>query len=133
MTNQVNQVATQVVTLNHAELEQFIISKENSNFQKSPNSNSAKLFNSWQSVSCLRKDWKLTNLNGQENFSNGYYTIAECARKLATSPQTIYNWISKGEFAPVVRVASTFRVKAEDFENWMKSVVVKVSSEKEEK
>ena len=37
MTNQVNQVATQVVTLNHAELEQFIISKENSNFQQLAN------------------------------------------------------------------------------------------------
>ncbi len=69
----------------------------------------------------------------QDDFSNGYYTIAECARRLAKSPQTVYNWISKGDFPPVVRVASTFRVRAEDFDNWMKSIVINVATEKEGK
>jgi excisionase family DNA binding protein len=74
----------------------------------------------------------MKQLNSND-FSNGYYTIAECAKRLATSPQTIYNWIGKGEFAPVIKVASTLRVRVEDFDYWLQSNVITVVNERGEK
>ena len=59
----------------------------------------------------------------QKDLSRGYYSIAECARRLATTPQTIYKWMDKGEFAPVIKVGSTYRVKTSDFESWVNSIL----------
>ncbi len=61
--------------------------------------------------------------NGSINLSTGYYSISECAKRLAKTPQTIYMWIDKGQFAPVIKVGSTYLVKEQDFEDWITSIV----------
>jgi hypothetical protein len=32
-------------------------------------------------------------------------------------------WIDKGQFAPVMKVGSTYLVKAQDFEDWITSII----------
>jgi excisionase family DNA binding protein len=66
-----------------------------------------------------------------EDLSSGYYSIAECASRLATTPQTIYKWMDKGQFVPVIKVGSTYRVKVQDFENWINSILTSPSVKKE--
>ena len=66
-----------------------------------------------------------------EDLSHGYYSIAECARRLATTPQTIYKWMDKGQFVPVIKVGSTYRVNVQDFENWINSILTSPSMKKE--
>jgi excisionase family DNA binding protein len=66
-----------------------------------------------------------------EDLSHGYYSIAECARRLATTPQTIYKWMDKGQFVPVIKVGSTYRVKVQDFEDWINSILTSPSMKKE--
>jgi excisionase family DNA binding protein len=61
--------------------------------------------------------------NSQIDLSNGYYSVSECARRLAKTPQTIYMWIDKGQFAPVIKVGSTYLVKEQDFEDWITSII----------
>ena len=67
------------------------------------------------------------NMTGVTNtsidLSNGYYSISECARRLAKTPQSIYMWIDKGQFAPVIKVGSTYMVKIQDFEDWITSII----------
>ena len=69
--------------------------------------------------------------DNHEDLSSGYYSIAECARRLATTPQTIYKWMDKGQFVPVIKVGSTYRVKIQDFENWVDSILTSASTKKE--
>jgi len=57
------------------------------------------------------------------DLSSGYYSISECAKRLAKSPQTIYMWIDKGQFAPVIKVGSTYMVKVQEFEDWTTSII----------
>ncbi len=57
------------------------------------------------------------------DLSTGYYSISECAKRLAKTPQTIYMWIDKGQFAPVIKVGSTYLVKVQDFEDWITSII----------
>jgi excisionase family DNA binding protein len=57
------------------------------------------------------------------DLSSGYYSISECAKRLAKTPQTIYMWIDKGQFAPVIKVGSTYLVKVQDFEDWITSII----------
>ena len=57
------------------------------------------------------------------DLSSGYYSISECAKRLAKTPQTIYLWIEKGQFAPVIKVGSTYMVKAQEFEDWITSLI----------
>jgi excisionase family DNA binding protein len=66
-----------------------------------------------------------------EDLSRGYYSIAECARRIDTTPQTIYKWMTKGLFVPVIKVGSTYRVKIQDFENWVDSILTSTSTKKE--
>ena len=66
-----------------------------------------------------------------EELSRGYYSIAECARRIDTTPQTIYKWMTKGLFVPVIKVGSTYRVKIQDFENWVDSILTSASTKKE--
>lgn len=61
--------------------------------------------------------------NSSIDLSSGYYSISECAKRLAKTPQTIYMWIDKGQFAPVIKVGSTYLVKAQDFEDWITSII----------
>ena len=61
--------------------------------------------------------------NSSIDLSNGYYSISECAKRLAKTPQTIYMWIVKGQFAPVIKVGSTYLVKVQDFEDWITSII----------
>ena len=61
--------------------------------------------------------------NSSIDLSNGYYSISECAKRLAKTPQTIYMWIDKGQFAPVIKVGSTYLVKVQDFEDWITSIL----------
>ena len=61
--------------------------------------------------------------NTSIDLSNGYYSISECARRLAKTPQSIYMWIDKGQFAPVIKVGSTYMVKIQDFEDWITSII----------
>ncbi len=61
--------------------------------------------------------------NSSIDLSSGYYSISECAKRLAKTPQTIYMWIDKGQFAPVIKVGSTYLVKAQDFEDWISSII----------
>ena len=61
--------------------------------------------------------------NSSIDLSTGYYSISECAKRLAKTPQTLYMWIDKGQFAPVINVGSTYLVKAQDFEDWITSIV----------
>ena len=61
--------------------------------------------------------------NSSIDLSNGYYSISECARRLAKTPQSIYMWIDKGQFAPVIKVGSTYMVKIQDFEDWIASII----------
>lgn len=61
--------------------------------------------------------------NSSIDLSTGYYSISECAKRLAKTPQTIYMWIDKGQFAPVIRVGSTYLVKVQDFEDWINSII----------
>ena len=61
--------------------------------------------------------------NSSIDLSNGYYSISECAKRLAKTPQTIYMWIDKGQFAPVIKVGSTYLVKVQDFEDWITSII----------
>ena len=60
---------------------------------------------------------------GSTDLSNGYYSISECARRLAKTPQSIYMWIDKGQFATVIMVGSTYMVKIQDFEDWITSII----------
>ena len=60
---------------------------------------------------------------GSTDLSNGYYSISECARRLAKTPQSIYMWIDKGQFAPVIKVGTTYMVKIQDFEDWITSII----------
>ena len=60
---------------------------------------------------------------GSTDLSNGYYSISECAKRLAKTPQTIYLWIEKGQFAPVIKVGSTYMVEAQEFEDWITSLI----------
>lgn len=69
----------------------------------------------------------------QKDLSSGYYSIAECARRMATTPQTIYKWMEKGEFVPVIKVGSTYRVKTSDFESWVNSILTSPLINKEVK
>jgi hypothetical protein len=32
-------------------------------------------------------------------------------------------WIDKGQFAPVIKVGSTYMVKIQDFEDWITSII----------
>ena len=57
------------------------------------------------------------------DLSSGYYSISECAKRLSKTPQTIYLWIEKGQFAPVIKVGSTYMVKAQEFEDWITSLI----------
>ena len=57
------------------------------------------------------------------DLSSGYYSISECAKRLAKTPQSIYMWIDKGQFAPVIKVGSTYMVKIQDFEDWITSII----------
>ena len=66
-----------------------------------------------------------------EDLSGGYYSIAECARRIDTTPQTIYKWMTKGLFVPVIKVGSTYRIKIQDFENWVDSILTSASTKKE--
>ena len=66
-----------------------------------------------------------------KDLSCGYYSIAECARRIDTTPQTIYKWMDKGLFVPVIKVGSTYRVKIQDFENWVDSILTSASTKKE--
>jgi excisionase family DNA binding protein len=68
-----------------------------------------------------------------EDLRCGYYSIAECARRIDTTPQTIYKWMDKGLFVPVIKVGSTYRVKIQDFENWVDSILTSASTRKEVK
>ena len=68
-----------------------------------------------------------------EDLGRGYYSIAECARRIDTTPQTIYKWMNKGLFVPVIKVGSTYRVKIQDFENWVDSILTNASTKKEVK
>ena len=68
-----------------------------------------------------------------EDLSRGYYSIAECARRIDTTPQTIYKWMNKGLFIPAIKVGSTYRVKIQDFENWVDSILTNASTKKEVK
>jgi len=61
--------------------------------------------------------------NSPINLSSGYYSISECAKRLAKTPQTIYMWIDKGQFAPVIKVGSTYMVSAQEFEDWITSLI----------
>ena len=61
--------------------------------------------------------------NSSIDLSNGYYSISECAKRLAKTPQTIYMWIDKGQFAPVIKVGSNYLVKVQDFEDWITSII----------
>ena len=61
--------------------------------------------------------------NTSIDLSNGYYSISECARRLAKTPQSIYMWIDKGQFAPVIKVGSTYMLKIQDFEDWITSII----------
>jgi excisionase family DNA binding protein len=61
--------------------------------------------------------------NGSIDLSTGYYSISECAKRLAKTPQTIYMWIDKGQFAPAIKVGSTYLVKVQDFEDWITSII----------
>ena len=61
--------------------------------------------------------------NSSIDLSSGYYSISECAKRLAKTPQTIYMWIDKGQFAPVIKVGSTYMVKAQEFEDWITSLI----------
>jgi excisionase family DNA binding protein len=61
--------------------------------------------------------------NSSIDLSSGYYSISECAKRLAKTPQTIYMWIDKGQFAPVIKVGSTYMVKAQEFEDWITSII----------
>jgi excisionase family DNA binding protein len=61
--------------------------------------------------------------NSSIDLSNGYYSISECAKRLAKTPQTIYMWIDKGQFAPVIKVGSTYMVNAQEFEDWITSII----------
>jgi excisionase family DNA binding protein len=66
-----------------------------------------------------------------KDLSGGYYSIAECARRIDATPQTIYKWMDKGLFIPVIKVGSTYRVKIQDFENWVDSILTSASTKKE--
>ena len=57
------------------------------------------------------------------DISHDYYSIAECAKRLATTPQTIYKWIEKDQFVSVIKIGSTYRVNRKDFENWVFSIL----------
>jgi len=57
------------------------------------------------------------------DLSSGYYSISECAKRLAKTPQTIYMWIDKGQFPPVIKVGSNYLVKVQDFEDWITSII----------
>ena len=57
------------------------------------------------------------------DLSSGYYSISECAKRLAKTPQTIYMCIDKGQFAPVIKVGSTYMVNAQEFEDWITSLI----------
>ena len=61
--------------------------------------------------------------NSSIDLSNGYYSISECAKRLAKTPQTIYMWIDKGQFVPVIKVGSTYMVNAQEFEDWITSLI----------
>jgi excisionase family DNA binding protein len=65
------------------------------------------------------------------DLSCGYYSIAECARRIDTTPQTIYKWMDKGLFVSAIKVGSTYRVKIQDFENWVDSILTSASTKKE--
>jgi excisionase family DNA binding protein len=67
----------------------------------------------------------------QEDLSHGYYSIADCARRLGTTPQTIYKWMEKDQFVPVIKIGSTFRVKIQDFESWINSILTSPSIKRE--
>ena len=69
--------------------------------------------------------------NSSTDLSNGYYSISECARRLAKTPQSIYMWIDKGQFAPVIMVGSTYMVKIQDFEDWITSIIKDESIDEE--
>ena len=69
--------------------------------------------------------------NSSIDLSNGYYSISECARRLAKTPQSIYMWIDKGQFAPVIMVGSTYMVKIQDFEDWITSIIKDESIDEE--
>ena len=66
-----------------------------------------------------------------DDLSFGYYSIAECARRIDTTPQTIYKWMGKGLFVPAIKVGYTYRVKIQDFENWVDSILTSASTKKE--
>ena len=61
--------------------------------------------------------------NSSIDLSTGYYSISECAKSLANTPQTIYMWTDKGQFAPVIKVGSTYMVNAQEFEDWITSII----------
>lgn len=71
--------------------------------------------------------------NGSIDLSNGYYSISECAKRLAKSPQTIYMWMEKGQFAPVIKVGSTYMVKVQEFEDWITSIIRDETNDEEVK
>ena len=66
-----------------------------------------------------------------KDLSGGYYSIAECARRIDATPQTIYKWMDKGLFIPVIKVGSTYRVKVQDFEDWINSILTNPSIKRE--
>ena len=68
---------------------------------------------------------------GSTDLSNGYYSISECARRLAKTPQSIYMWIDKGQFAPAIKIGSTYMVKIQDFEDWITSIIKDESIDEE--
>lgn len=76
---------------------------------------------------CQQKlaEMKGKNINNNFNSDLGrdYYTIAQCARRVGSTPQSIYRWINKGTFVPVIKIGSTYRVKVDDFEAWIESAL----------
>lgn len=49
----------------------------------------------------------------------GYWTVKEIAEYLDCADATIYNLIQKGELKAIT-IAGTYRVKKEDFEQYLK-------------
>ena len=58
-------------------------------------------------------------MSNKIDLSQDYYSVSECAKRLAKTPQTIYMWIKTGKFGPVIKVGSTYMVKIQDFDNWV--------------
>jgi predicted DNA-binding transcriptional regulator AlpA len=72
----------------------------------------------------------LSKTTSQIDLSTGHYSISYCAKRLGKTPQTIYRWIKIGQFAPVIKVgAYSYKVKAQDFEDWISSFVKEYSVE----